>query len=579
MKHATLNYKVEPVGAWRLRVIVAVLGVAAMAVLGRAFQLQVLQRDFLAREGERRHVRTVALEAHRGAIRDRRGESLALSAPVDSIWTVPQALLSSPEHVRALAQVLEIKESSLNRFLKGRAGRQFVYLRRQMSPADAERVLALKAPGVFAQREYRRFYPAGEVAGQVVGFTDIDGRGQEGMEAARDDFLRGRPGSRRVIRDARGRIVEDSADAVPALAGHDLKLTIDLRLQYLAYRELKAAVAASKAKGGLVVVADAQSGEILAIASQPGSNPNNMEDRSSGGQRNRAITDSFEPGSTVKPLLAAQAIELHRFSPSSTFDTGRGWLKVGRLTVRDTHANGVIDLSTVLAKSSNVGASIIGLNLGAANVYAGYQRFGLGEPVHSGFPGEALPLLRPPSQWGEIATATASYGYGLSVNALTMVRAYCGLANDGLMPQLSLVGDAPKPPPQRAVSPETARAVRKMLQKTIEKGGTATRAAISGYRVAGKTGTVHKVSEAGGYSAKRYQSAFIGMVPAEHPRLVGLVMIDEPSVTGYGSYYGGVVSAPVFSKVMQGALRLLQIAPEGPLAPAAPVLAMAGGAP
>jgi len=560
--------RVEPIPGWRRWLVVGLLGIGAVLVVGRAFQLQVLQRDFLAREGAKRHVRTVTLEAHRGAIRDRRGEPLALSAPVDSVWTVPSALLAAPDYLSAVAQVLEVKPSALKAHLEERADKQFVYLSRHMNPEDADRVLALKAPGVFAQREYRRYYPAGEVAGQLVGFSGMDGHGQEGMEAAQDDWLSGEEGSRRVIRDARGRIVEDTEEEKPAQPGHDLNLTIDLRLQYLAYRELKAMVQTSKAKGGQIVIADARTGEILAMASQPGFNPNNAEDRTSGGMRNRTVVDSFEPGSTVKPLLISQALEIGAFKPDDHVDTGPGYFKVGALTVRDVHPHGDMDLEMILSKSSNVGAAKIGLSIGPEQVWNGYSRFGLGEPAHSGFPGEITPLLRNFREWGMIATATASYGYGLSVNALNMTRAYCALANDGLMPQLQLVAGQPFVPPQRVISANTAREVRRMMERVVSRDGTAVRAAIPGYRIAGKTGTVHKVSETGGYAAKRYQSAFIGMVPAEHPRLVGFVMIDEPSG---GQYFGGAVAAPVFRNVMQGGLRLLQIPPDDAV-PAPPSL-------
>lgn len=552
-------FKLKPVAGWRRYAVLGMLGLGALAVTGRAFQLQVLQRDFLTAQGDKRQVRTVSLPGHRAAIRDRRGEPLALSAPVDSLWCVPKDLLASPEHVAALAKVLKQPQKQLTRFLEQRATRQFVYIERGMPPDDARRALALKAPGVFSTREYKRYYPAGEVAGQVVGFTDVDGRGKEGMEMAHDDTLRGIAGSRRVIRDARGRIVEDTAKEVPAQPGKDLRLSIDLRLQYLAYRELKSAVAQHKAKGGLVVVADARTGELLAVASQPGYNPNNVEDRKPGRMRNRAIVDSFEPGSSVKPLLVAQALEIGAYKENSHIDTGKGWMQVARLTVRDVHAMGDVDLATMLAKSSNVGAAKIGLEIGAESVWQGYQKFGLGDRVASGFPGESAPLLRPYVQWGQIATATASYGYGMSLNALHLVRAYAALGNDGLMPQLRLVSDQKVQPPQRAVSAQTARSIRHMLEAVASKEGTGLRASIPGYRVAGKTGTVRKVADTGGYDADRHQSVFIGMVPAEHPRLIGLVMIDEPSA---GEYYGGVVSAPVFSTVLQGALRLLQIAPD-----------------
>lgn len=546
-------------GGWRRGIALGFMAAFAVAVFGRAFYLQVVDNDFLTREGDRRHIRTVALPGNRGAIRDRHGEPLALSAPVDSVWVLPSELLAAPQYLAAMANLLGYKPRELDKFLSDREDRQFVYLKRQIDPDEAKRILALKAPGVFAQREYRRYYPAGEVAAHAVGFCDIDGKGQEGIEAARDGDLRGTPGSRRVIRARDGRVVEDAADVRDAQPGEDINLTLDLRLQYLAYRELKAGVADNHAKGGLIVVADPKTGDILAIASSPGYNPNRAKDDSDvAGLRNRAVSDSFEPGSTIKSLLIAQALETHAIGVGYSVDTGPGYFKVGSMTVRDEHVTGPIDLSRLLSRSSNVGAAKVGLAMGADSVWAGYQKFGIGEPVASGLPGEAGTVLRPASQWGEIATATASFGYGLTVNALQLVRAYCALANDGLMPQMSIVERAHPVPPQRAVSAQTARSVRKLLEGVIEAGGTAPKAAIAGYRVAGKTGTVKKNAN-GGYLEGSHQSVFIGMVPAENPRLVALVMIDEPK---NGVYFGGDVSAPVFSRVLGGAARLLQIEPD-----------------
>lgn len=557
---ALRNPVVREVGAWRRWAVLGFLGLFSASVIGRAYQLQVLQQEFLQKEGDKRHIRTVSIPGHRGAIRDRRGEPLALSAPVQAIWAVPGALLESPQHVYALAKLLDKSPRELQKFLKDRDDKKFVYLASDLSPVEAKRILALKAPGVFSEETYARYYPAGEVTAQMVGFCGREGTGLEGMEHAQEKFLSGQQGSRLVIRDRTGRVVEDGLEFREAKSGEDLQLTLDLRLQYLAYRELKAAVEKNHARGGLVVVADVQTGEILAMAAQPSFNPNKVDERTSGGTRNRAITDSFEPGSTIKPLLVAQALELGTYQPGSHIDTTPGFFKVGSLTVRDVHPQGDIDLAHVLAKSSNVAAAKMGLTLGAEAVWNGYQRFGIGEPIYSGFPGEAIPVLHPYSDWGQIATATASYGYGLSVNALHLVRAYSALADDGLMPQLRLLQKAPHVPPQRAISERVAREVRRLLQGVIEPGGTATAAAIPGYQVAGKTGTIRKLAEGGGYTDDRHQAVFIGMVPAERPRLVGLVMIDEPSA---GDYYGGLVSAPVFSVVMQGALRQLQIAPDG----------------
>ncbi len=373
--------------------------------------------------------------------------------------------------------------------------------------------------------------------------------------------MRGTPGSRRVIRDRAGHVIEDTDDYTQTQPGQDVNLTLDLRLQYLAYRELKSAVEQTGAKGGLIVVADPRSGDILALASQPGYNPNRPDDRDSAGLRDRAVADSFEPGSTIKPLLLSQALETHAVSPDIHIDTGPGFFKVGALTVHDVHPEGEIDLSLLLAKSSNVGAAKVGLIMGAESVWTGYQRFGIGEAVGSGLPGEASGVLRGYNEWGQIATATASYGYGLTVNALQLVRAYSAIANDGLMPQLSIMHRDHPVPAQRVISAQTARTMRGLLEGVVNKGGSGVLAMVSGYRVAGKTGTVRKNAN-GSYIEGHHQAVFIGMLPAEHPRLVSLVMIDDPSGD---DYYGGAVSAPVFARVMAGAARLLQIPPDLPL--------------
>jgi len=408
------------------------------------------------------------------------------------------------------------------------------------------------------------------VAAHVVGFCDIDGKGQEGIEAAQDAALRGTPGSRRVIRNRAGQVVEDTDDYTQAQPGQDVNLTLDLRLQYLAYRELKSAVEQNGAKGGLIVVADAHDGDILALASQPGYNPNRSDDRDSAGLRDRAVVDSFEPGSTIKPLLISQALDSHAVKPDIHIDTGPGFFKVGALTVHDVHPEGDVDLSLLLAKSSNVGAAKIGLIMGPESVWSGYTKFGIGEPVGSGLPGEAAGILRKYTEWGQIATATASYGYGVTVNALQLVRAYTGIANDGLMPALSILRRQHLVPAQRVISEQTARTMRGLLEGVVNKGGSGVRAMVPGYRVAGKTGTVRKNS-GGVYIEGHHQAVFIGMLPAEHPRLVALVMIDDPSGD---DYYGGAVSAPVFARVMAGAARLLQIPPD--LQPQTPTLQTAG---
>ncbi len=565
------------VAPWRRYMVLSLMGLCAGAVLVRAFELQVVERDFLTREGAKRALRTVTVPALRGAVRDRRGEPLALSAPVDSLWTIPSELLAAPDYLLPLAKVLGVPRTELKKYLDQRKDRQFVYLpeARQIDPDQARHILALKAPGVFSQREYRRFYPAGEIAAHLVGFCDIDGRGVEGLEAAQNHALSGKAGARHVVRDRQGRVIEESADVEPAQPGQDLMLSMDLRLQYLAYRELKAAVAENRAKGGLIVVADSHTGEILAMASQPGYNPNRSDERQPGRMRNRAVVDVFEPGSTVKPLLVAEALESGIYRAETRIDTGNGEFKVASLTVHDSHPRGVIDLGGLLTHSSNVGAAKVGLTLGPEAVWTVYQKFGLGDPVHSGFPGEANGVFRNYAEWGQIATATASYGYGLSVNALQLVRAYAALANDGLIPPLTLVKRTEPFTSQRAIPAEIARAVRQLMQGVVSAEGTAIKAAVPGYQVSGKTGTVRKISSGGGYHDDRHQAVFIGLMPSDNPRLVGLVMIDEPRNK---QYYGGLVAAPVFSKVMKAAVRLLQIPPSD-VAPMSDLQARAGPEP
>ena len=564
---AAMNLRPQVPGAWRRGAVLAFMAAFAAAVIGRAFYMQVINNGYLTDQGNKRQVRTLVLEAGRGAIVDRNHEPLALSAPADSVWAVPDDLLDAdPAQLDHIAGLMQIRRSALEQRLRERSDTGFIYLNRQIDPAIAAEYLSDHPPGLFVQREYRRFYPAGEVAAHVVGFCDIDGKGQQGIEAAQESVLRGTPGSRRVIRDRNGKVVEDTVDFVPARQGTDVMLSLDLRLQYLAYRELKAAVEQYKAEGGLIVLADPRNGDILALASQPGYNPNRPEEHASAGLFDRAVSDTFEPGSTIKPLLISQALESHAVSPDIRIDTGPGVFKVGVLTVHDVHPNGVVDLGGLLSKSSNVGAAKIGLGMGAQLVWSGYQRFGVGEAVSAGLPREAPGVLRGAGEWGQIATATASYGYGLTVNALQLVRAYSGIANDGLMPQLSILKRDHLIPSQRVISAATAHAVRLLLEGVVAPGGTAARAAVAGYQVAGKTGTIRKNAK-GSYLDGHHQALFVGMLPAEHPRLVGLVMIDDPAGD---DYYGGAVSGPVFARVLAAAARLMQIPPDLPTLPAAP---------
>jgi len=555
----------QPVGAWRRGFVLGVLGLGALAVLSRAFYLQVMTRDFLVTEGDKRHIRTLHVAGLRGAVLDRNGDALALSAPVDSLWAVPEELLTpaaEPYRV-ALAEMLGKPPKALEQFLRkqAEAEKRFVYLLKNQNPDVVARILKLKAPGVFAERSYSRYYPSGEVVGQVVGFCGLEGHGLEGLEKALDDTLTGEPGFRRVIRSRDGKVVEEAGTQKAAQPGKDLKLTLDLRLQYLAYRELAAAVARNKAQGGMIVIAEVKTGDILAVAALPAYNPNNPEDRKTG-LRNRAITDRLEPGSTIKPLMVAQALETGTFKSQSLIDTGPGHMRIGSWTVRDIHAEGVVDLPKLLAKSSNVGAAIMGLKMGPQALWTGYKNFGIGEPIALGFPGEVTGVLHAPGKWRESDIAAAAYGYGVSMSALHLVRAYAALGNGGRMPQLSLVHRDTLPESRRAISSTSANAVLEMMQGVVSLDGTGIKAAVPGYSVAGKTGTVRKLKLTGGYEEKRHWSAFVGLIPANDPQLVGLVFVDEPT---QGGYYGGLVAAPVFSAVMGGAARLLQIPQDLPL--------------
>lgn len=547
---------------WRSLFVLAIFAAFAAVLVGRAFDLQVLDQAFLTQEGNKRHLRTVSVPAGRGAIKDRNGEPLALSAPTESVWAVPGAVLAAPEKLALLARELEMPVADLRNRLEAYKSRQFLYLRRQLSPTDARAVMAIEAPGIFLQREYKRYYPAGEAAAQIVGLTNIDGRGQEGLELDRDSFLHGEPGSRRVIKDRLGRVVEDLAEFKPPQPGRDLRLTIDARMQYLAYRHIKSAVIGNDAKGGMVVMLDPSSGELRAVASYPSFNPNDRNSIDPAGVRARAATDVMEPGSTVKPILLSQALE------SGLYDTGdqihtKGWFQVGRLTVRDFRNYGDVDFAKILQKSSNVGAARVGLKLGAERVWRTYSSFGFGETSGTGFPGERYGVLKDFYQWNDVETATASYGYGLAVTAFQLIRAYGAIADDGMLHSLRLIageGARLHRPATRIMSRETAVTVRRLLEGVVTPAGTASRAAIPGYRVAGKTGTARKAG-GGGYNEDRHQALFVGMAPAENPALVTLVMLDEPKKD---AYYGGAVAAPVFARVMRDALRLLRVPPDDP---------------
>lgn len=544
---------------WRRILVQGVFLLALGALVVRAVDLQVGQREFLRGEGDARHLRVVPVPAHRGMILDRNGEPLAVSTPVDSVWANPGEVLAAPEYLDALARVLEMKAPDLRARFEGREGRGFVWLRRHVMPEVADRLRALDAPGVYLQREYRRYYPPGEVTAHILGYTNIDDRGQEGLELAFEEWLTGTPGARRVLRDRLGRVIRDVESISPARPGRDLTLSVDQRIQYLAYRELKAAVLATGARGGSVVVLDPRTGEVIAMVNQPSFNPNNRGNLRSETSRNRAVTDVFEPGSSLKPFTVAAALESGRFTAETQLDTAPGHFRVGNHTVRDVNNYGRIDLTTLLSKSSNIGAAKLALALPPKEIWGVLQTAGFGQTTGSGFPGEAGGHLGNWSRWSEVERATLSFGYGISVTPLQLAQAYGALATDGRVVTPTFVKVSAAADGQRVMSEATVRQVRRMLEAVTVTGGTGTRAAVDGYRVAGKTGTSRK-SIRGGYSDERFMAVFAGLAPASDPRLVMVVVIDEP--TG-GDYYGGQIAAPVFGKVMAGALRLLNVAPDG----------------
>jgi len=551
---------------WRARLLVLTLSGALLVLIGRAVYLQGWHRDFLQAKGEMRYSRVLEIPANRGRVLDRNGEPLAISAPVKSIWAIPGDVALSGRDLTALATVLDIPRGEVRRKL-GDATRDFVYLKRQVPPETADRVAALGLAGIFQSKEYRRYYPAGETMAQVLGFTDVDDVGQEGVELAFQEQLAGRPGSRRVIKDRLGRVVEDLDSVQEARDGSDVVLALDSRIQTLAYRQLKGAVERNRAKGGGIVVIDATTGEVLALANLPSYNPNNRSNLSGGQLRNRAVTDQFEPGSTLKPFTIALALETGRFSPTTTIDTAPGSLAIGPAVIRDAHPEKTLTVEEVIQKSSNVGAAKIALQLPAQTMWSMFDEIGFGSAPRLGFPGEAIGKVRPYKLWRPVEQATMSYGHGISVSLVQLARAYTVFAGDGELLPLSLL-KADSPPPGKAVlSKHTADQLRHMLELAVQPGGTAPRARIMGYRVAGKTGTAHK-QENGGYAADKYYSSFVGLAPASRPRLIVAVMIDEPAA---GQYYGGIVAAPVFAEVMAGSLRILGVAPDAPMKPVEPL--------
>jgi cell division protein FtsI (penicillin-binding protein 3) len=545
----------------RLRLVLGALVLIAIALVARAVDLQLLDEGFLEGQGDARFTRVAKLSAIRGGIYDRNGEPLAASTPVDTVWANPPEVMSAADQIPRLAEALNRDKKWLTQVITSNLDREFVYLVRHMRPSDAAQVAELKIPGIYLLREYQRFYPAGEVTGHLLGFTKkYDDIGQEGLELAYDRWLGAQAGAKRVIQDRYGRTVEDVESIRAPRPGEDLITSIDLRIQYLAYRELKAAVHEHQAKGGSVVVLDIDTGEVLAMVNQPAYNPNDRDQVAASRYRNRAATDIFEPGSSIKPFIAAAGIASGRFHPSTIIDTSPGFVRVGIKNIPDKHNLGPISLTTVIAKSSNVGMTKMAMTLAPQTMHQMLRAFGFGEVSGSGFPGESAGLLYDASHWRKIEQATISYGYGLSVTPLQLARAYSILGAGGIRRPVTLRRVDAAVPGERVVDERVAQEMLKMMESVVSQdGATGYRAALVGYRVAGKTGTAW-TADAGGYSSNRYKASFGGVVPASHPRLAAIVVIDEP---GGRQFYGGDVAAPVFANVMAGALRLLGVPPDG----------------
>ncbi|WP_355661406.1 peptidoglycan D,D-transpeptidase FtsI family protein [Halomonas salifodinae] len=548
----------EPLAGGRFLLVLGLVLLAMGLLAGRIVYLQVIERPFLQGQGDARTLRVDPIPAHRGMITDRHGEPLAISTPVVSLWANPQEVPDDHIQRLMLARALGLELDALNARIERFASREFMYLRRQVTPAEAQRILDLRVPGVYGQDEYKRYYPAGEVTAQLVGVTNVDDQGQEGLELAFQPYLAGTPGQRRVLKDRRGRLVRDLALLRESRPGGTLTLSIDQRLQYMAYRELKAAVVEHEADGGVLVMLDARTGEVLAMANQPSYNPNNRAGLDPRGLRNQAIVDVFEPGSVMKPLAMAAMLSSGEVTRDTVVDTSPGWMRIDRFTIRDIRNYGELDLTGILEKSSNIGMSRLALELEPTAIADQYRRLGLGQSTETGFPGEATGSLPAPVRWSRSERAALSYGYGLSTSALQLASAYTAIANDGvrLPPSLLRLDEPPRGEP--AIDPEVAHTLLELLEASVGSYSGGRRAQVEGYRVGGKTGTVRKTG-AGGYQENAYRSVFAGIAPISDPRIVTVVMIDHPRA---GQFYGGAVAAPVFSRVTGNALRLLDVPPD-----------------
>ncbi|HSG24431.1 MAG TPA: penicillin-binding protein 2 [Azonexus sp.] len=545
---------------WRSRTVGLLLMLAFLALVGRGFYLQVINNDFLQEKGDSRYRRDIEVSASRGKITDRNGDMLAVSTPMKSVWAIPGDARTMPvEQRRQLATLLDMSPRELDG--KIAPDKTFVYVKRQVPPETADRIAALKLPGVHQEKEYRRFYPTGDMTAHIVGFTGVDDKGLEGVELAFQNSLLGHSGSRSVIKDRRGQIVEDVGALKPPLDGKDVRLALDSKIQYLAYSQLKAAIETNNAKAGGAIVIDARTGEILALANWPTYNPNNRQHLSGAQLRNRAITDTFEPGSVMKPFTAALALERGKVRFDTVINCAPGRMTIGSATISDAHPHGALTVAQVIQKSSNVGTVKMALGFLPKEMWEMFDSVGFGQAPNLGFPGEVNGRLRPWKNWRPIEQATMSYGHGISISLVQLARAYTVFARDGELVPLSLVRlDETPVRGVRVFSPQTTREVRAMLEMAVQPEGTAPKARVPGYRVGGKTGTAYKVE--GGVYAKKYVASFVGVAPISDPRLVVAVMIDEP--TG-GAHYGGDVAGPAFSQIMGGALRTMGIPPDAPI--------------
>lgn len=569
MKYATsaIDNNTVKLPGWRATVLFSVLMTCLAGLVGRGVYLQGIHDDFLQEKGNQRYSRVVEVSAHRGMITDRNGEPLAVSTPVESVWAsaadiklgdAKEARLNE-EQIGQLAHALGMRVDEVQSRLAD-SSKDFVYLKRQLSPEQSMTVSSLNLPGIYQQREYRRYYPDGEEFAQMLGFTGMDDNGQEGLELVLQDKLAGKTGSQRVIKDRRGHIVEDAGSLTPPKPGGDVALSLDSKVQYLAYRQLKLAVQQNQAKAGAVVVLDAKTGEVLALANYPSYNPNNRAHVSPQAMRNRAVADEFEPGSTMKPFTIGTALDIGKVRPDTLINTENGAFTVGNRTIHDTHPEPSLTVSQVIQKSSNVGASKIALSMEPETMWKTFNAAGFGSHTGSHFPGEAIGMLHDVKYWHPIEQATMSYGHGISVNLLQLARAYTIFADNGEVKPISLLKLDHAPSGRRVFSSKTAAQVREMLETVVLPGGTAPLAQVAGYRVAGKTGTAHKLD--GRHYTNRYVASFVGIAPVSDPRLIVAVMIDEPS---NGQYYGGQVAAPVFSQVVSGTLHLYNVPNDAPL--------------